>query len=80
MAGRRAVAKAAGRHMPGALPWWSGLRDLRYRVPEQPSLDGNTVDMNRERVQFADSAGRCQAALSLLNGRIQGLKSAMQPE
>src|SRR5207253_298349 len=26
---------------------------LAYRIPSQPSLDGNTVDMDSERVQFA---------------------------
>ncbi|ASK34814.1 flagellar basal body rod protein FlgB [Alcanivorax sp. N3-2A] len=75
-----ALATTSARHIPASLPSSSGVRDLLYRVPEQPSLDGNTVDMNRERVQFADNAVRYQAALSLLNGRIQGLKSAMQPE
>ncbi|WP_210508372.1 flagellar basal body rod protein FlgB, partial [Pantoea ananatis] len=28
---------------------------LLYRVPDQPSADGNTVDMDRERVNFADN-------------------------
>src|SRR5690606_15560251 len=56
------------------------LHELLYRVPAQPSLDGNTVDMDQERVAFADNAVRYQAALTLLNSRIQGLKSAMQPE
>ena len=54
--------------------------DLLYRVPEQPSLDGNTVNMDVERTRFADNSVRYQAALTMLNGRIQGLKSAMQPE
>ncbi len=26
--------------------------DLFYRIPDQPSLDGNTVDMDRERTQL----------------------------
>ncbi|WP_370184337.1 flagellar basal body rod protein FlgB [Alloalcanivorax sp.] len=54
--------------------------DLLYRVPDQPSLDGNTVNMDVERTRFADNSVRYQAALTMLNGRIQGLKSAMQPE
>lgn len=58
----------------------SAVGNLQYRVPAQPSLDGNTVDMDVERVRFADNSVRYQAALSLLNGRIQGLKSAMQSE
>ena len=54
--------------------------DLLYRVPDQPSLDGNTVNMDVERTRFADNSVRYQAALTMLNGRTQGLKSAMQPE
>ncbi|WP_226663060.1 flagellar basal body rod protein FlgB [Microbulbifer aggregans] len=54
--------------------------DLLYRVPDQPSLDGNTVNMDVERTRFADNAVRYQTALTLLNSRIRGLKSAMQPE
>lgn len=60
----------------GAAP----VGDLLYRVPDQPSLDGNTVNMDVERTRFADNSVRYQAALTMLNGRIQGLKSAMQPE
>ena len=52
----------------------------RFRVPTMPSLDGNTVNMDVERTRFADNSVRYQAALTMLNGRIQGLKSAMQPE
>lgn len=68
----------SSRHIPataaGASP------NLQYRVPDQPSLDGNSVNMDVERSQFADNSVRYQAALTLLNSRIQGLKSAMQPE
>lgn len=53
---------------------------MLYRVPDQPSLDGNTVSMDQERSRFTDNAVRYQAALTLLNSRIRGLKSAMQPE
>lgn len=56
------------------------LGDLLYRVPEQPTLDGNTVDMERERVRFADHSVRYQASISFMNSQIVGLKKAMQPE
>lgn len=73
------LARTSARHLAG-----QGLaspgHDLLYRVPAQPSLDGNTVDMDRERSQFADNSVRYQAALTILNRRIQGLKTAMQPE
>ena len=53
---------------------------MLYRVPDQPSLDGNTVSMDQERSRFTDNSVRYQTALTLLNSRIRGLKSAMQPE
>ncbi|WP_163575944.1 flagellar basal body rod protein FlgB [Halomonas faecis] len=78
-AGSLSLARTSARHLEGqGMP--PANRDLLYRVPDQPSLDGNTVDMDRERTAFADNAVRYQAALTLMNRRIQGLKGAMQPE
>lgn len=73
------LATTSSRHIPAQAPASMG-RDLLYRVPDQPSLDGNTVDMDRERAQFADNAVRYQAGLTILNRKIQGLKTAMQSE
>ncbi|MGM0785212.1 MAG: flagellar basal body rod protein FlgB [Pseudomonadota bacterium] len=78
-AGGLSLARTSARHLEGqGMP--PANRDLLYRVPDQPSLDGNTVDMDRERTAFADNAVRYQAALTLMNRRIQGLKGAMQSE
>ncbi len=74
-----ALNTTSARHIEGGLQS-TGPHDLLYRVPDQPSLDGNTVDMDRERVAFADNSVRYQAALTMAKSRIQGLKSAMQPE
>lgn len=76
------LSRTSERHMAGTGPTWQGAgsTELLYRIPDQPSLDGNTVDMDRERTQFADNAVRYQAALTIMNRRIQGLKNAMQPE
>ncbi|MDX3904114.1 MAG: flagellar basal body rod protein FlgB [Pigmentiphaga sp.] len=51
---------------------------LRYRTPTQASIDGNTVDPDLERTQFADNALRYDAALRMLNGQIQTLQRAIQ--
>jgi flagellar basal-body rod protein FlgB len=56
----------------------SAAPKLLYRVPAQPSLDGNTVDMDAERAAFADNTVRYEASLSLLNFRIRNLRMAMQ--
>jgi len=68
------------RHLQGASTAALAVRELLYRVPDQPSLDGNTVDMDRERAQFVDNTVRYQASLTFLNSRLQGLKTAMQSE
>ncbi|PMR77036.1 flagellar basal body rod protein FlgB [Billgrantia endophytica] len=77
--GGLSLARTSDRHLAGQ-GFAPPDQGLLYRVPDQPSLDGNTVDMDRERTQFADNSVRYQAALTILNSRIQGLKSAMQPE
>lgn len=76
--GGLSLSRTSSRHIAASSA--NTAMDLKYRVPDQPSLDGNTVNMDVERSQFADNSVRYQAALTLLNSRIQGLKSAMQPE
>ena len=53
---------------------------LRYRVPIQPAIDGNTVEAHLEKAAFADNAVRYQASLELLNSRIRGLLGAIKGE
>ena len=48
-----------------------------YRIPDQPALDGNTVDMERERVRFTENAVAYQTTLSFLNSRIKSINSAL---
>lgn len=52
----------------------------RFRVPLQPSLDGNTVELNTEQTLFAENAVAYQTTLSFLNGRIQTLTRALRGE
>ncbi|TFY84305.1 flagellar basal body rod protein FlgB [Pseudomonas kairouanensis] len=74
------LATTSDRHLQAASTSSFASRDLLYRVPDQPSLDGNTVDMDRERAQFTDNAVRYQASLTFLTSRLQSLKTAMQSE
>ena len=50
---------------------------LMYRVPLEPSLDGNTVDAQLEQAAFAENAVRYQATLTLLNAKLRGLLTAI---
>jgi flagellar basal-body rod protein FlgB len=53
---------------------------VRYRIPVQPSLDGNTVEMATEQTAYAENAMAYRASLSFLNGRINTLSRAMKGE
>lgn len=53
---------------------------LSYRQPEQGSVDGNTVDMDRERANFADNALRYEAALRFINSNVRTMVSAIRGE
>ena len=51
---------------------------LRYTTQSQPSMDGNSVDMDRERANFVDNAVRYEATLRVINGQSKTLLSAIQ--
>jgi flagellar basal-body rod protein FlgB len=53
---------------------------MKYRVPLQPSLDGNTVELATEQTAFAENAVAYQTTLAFLNGRIDTLKRALKGE
>jgi flagellar basal-body rod protein FlgB len=50
---------------------------LLYRNPVLPSLDGNTVDLDTERVQFADNALHFEAGMTVLSTQIKTMLSAI---
>lgn len=54
------------------------INGLKYRIPSQPSIDGNTVDLQKERAEFARNTLEYQAAFSFLNSKVKGLKSAIR--
>ncbi|WPC66494.1 flagellar basal body rod protein FlgB [Rhodoferax ferrireducens] len=55
-----------------------GSSHLAYTVQSQPSLDGNSVDLDRERANFTDNAVRYEATLRFINGQSKTLLSAIQ--
>jgi flagellar basal-body rod protein FlgB len=50
---------------------------MQYRIPHQPSLDGNTVEADLELARFAENAVAYQASLLFLNGKIATLRAAI---
>jgi flagellar basal-body rod protein FlgB len=52
--------------------------ELKYRVPLQPSLDGNTVDLSHEQTAFSKNAMDFQTSLTFLTMKFSGLKQAIE--
>ena len=68
------------RTAPGHLGGAMADGQLGYRVPVTTSLDGNTVELATEQMEFAENTLRYQTSLQLLNRRISGLMTAIKGE
>ena len=55
-----------------------GSTALRYTTQSQPAMDGNSVDMDRERANFVDNTVRYEATLRFINGQAKTILSAIQ--
>lgn len=75
----QAASTTHNQHMP--LPTekfgTDGKGRLGYSLTSQPSLDNNTVDLDRERANFVDNAVRYEATLRFLNGSAKTMLSAI---
>ncbi len=56
------------RHLPdGEMP---GADGMRYRMPFNTAMDGNTVEMSVEQAQYGKAAAEYPATLSFLESRV----------
>ncbi|MEY4753096.1 MAG: flagellar basal body rod protein FlgB [Pseudomonadota bacterium] len=51
---------------------------LMFAVASQNNLDGNSVDMDRERATFADNAVKYEASLRFLNSNVRTMLDAIK--
>ena len=72
------LATTDPRHLPTIQS--ARMSALQYRVPINPAMDGNTVEMSVEQMQFSENVLRYQTSLSLINRKISGLTSAIKGE
>jgi flagellar basal-body rod protein FlgB len=71
------IARTAAAHIaPGQQGVAAGA--VQYRSVLQPSIDGNTVDMDVERAQFAENAVHYEANLMFINSQLKSLLAAIQ--
>lgn len=74
--GSGAIAATHARHLAGTGA--AGQPAMLYRAQEQASGDGNSVDMDRERANFADNAVRYEATLRFINSGMRQTLSAIR--
>lgn len=58
----------------------ASAEELKYRVPYQPSADGNTVELNIEQAKFANNSMDFQTSMTFLNMKINGLYKVIKGE
>ena len=80
--GNRAVTllTSAPNHIasPESVNGMAGSAPLMYRSAVQGSVDGNTVDMDVERSQFADNSIHYEANLTFISDQIKIMRAAIQ--
>ena len=67
-----------GQHLDTAIS--VGHDRILFRDPINPSMDGNTVELAVEQMEFSENVTRYQTTLTFLNNRISGLMSAIRGE
>ena len=72
---RVAPVATHARHLRTAPP--AGGEALKFRVPHQPAVDGNTVESDLELARYTENAVGYQASLMFINGRIATLRAAL---
>ena len=58
----------------------SGDEAAQFRQSVNPSVDGNTVELHIEQMQFSENVIRYQTSLEFLNRKFSGLMSAIKGE
>lgn len=72
------LTKTAAAHFSATAANSAGGAPLLYRGTQQGNIDGNTVEMDTERNQFADNALRYEAGLTLISAQIKSMLTAIQ--
>ena len=76
-AGALQVDRTSPAHLAG-IGGGASSADVKYRIPVQSSIDGNTVELDTELGQFTDNAVRFQADLTFVSSQIRLLQTAIQ--
>ena len=73
----RALKTSEAGHIGNTGPGGRVAPNLEYAMPSQTNLDRNTVDLDRERANFADNSVKYEATLRFINGSVRTMLSAI---
>jgi flagellar basal-body rod protein FlgB len=73
---RQPLAQTVAGHMRLSGPQPGDPR-MAYTVQTQPSQDGNSVDLDRERANFVDNSIRYESTLRFINSNVKTMLSAI---
>jgi len=73
------LSTTQSRHIDGS-GFSMGEGDVLYRTPQQPSIDGNTVEDQIEHAEYMKNALAFQASFQFLNSKFTGLRTAIRGE
>lgn len=76
-AGSLPMAQTSARHLQpqGTSPFGAAVQ---YRTEVQSSVDGNTVNLDVERSQFAENAVQYEASLTFINHMLRSMQTSLQ--
>jgi len=66
-------------HMPSST-YRPGMPTQLFRTSAQPTMDGNTVDLDIERSHFAENVTKTEAQMRFLAGAFRSRVNAMTPD
>jgi len=72
------LSRTHERHLQGGS--YDSSDELLYRIPQHPSVDGNTVDAQQEQSRFMRNAMDFQASFQFLSRKFSGLTRALKGE
>lgn len=77
--GSLSMARTSSRHLGNESGQPMGAA-VKYRTEFQPSVDGNTVNMDVERAAFAENAVQMEAMLTFIRSDLSTLQTAMSSQ
>ena len=72
------LARATAASEEGGLSLDTGAPETMYRVPNHPSVDGNTVELGVEQAAFSQNASDFQTSLTFIGMKLRGLAKAIE--